>query len=107
MFECLDNFHLLNVTANVNVRNYVSVLEQSMDPFGMQWVPDRYKAFGHMSRQWAYLKCLRRVGVGHLEGLETAKEGSVAVQCWACPHEGVNLPLEWANVAEEDQYVFK
>lgn len=103
--ECLDNFRLLNVTANVNVRDYVSVLEQAMDAFGMEWVPDRYKVFRRMSRQWAYLKRLRRAGVGHLEGFENTKEGSMAMQCWACPWEGVNLPPDWANVPKEDQCI--
>ncbi len=106
MFECLDNFRLLNVIANVNVRDYVSVLKQSTDPYGTEWVPDRYKAFARMSRQWAYLKQLRRAGIGHLkDGLESVEEGSVAVQCWACPQEGVNLPPDWEKVPEKEQYV--
>ncbi|PBK62350.1 hypothetical protein ARMSODRAFT_1024951 [Armillaria solidipes] len=92
-FECLDNFRLLNILVNVNVRDYVSVLEQSTDP---------------MSRQWAYLKQLRRAGIGHLEdGLQSAEEGSVAVQCWACPQEGVNLPPDWEKVPEKEQYLFR
>ncbi|KAK0429798.1 hypothetical protein EV421DRAFT_1945930 [Armillaria borealis] len=107
-FECLDTFRLLNMTANINIRDYMSFLEQSTDPYGTEWVPDRYKAFGRMSRQWAYLKRLRRAGIGHLkEGLVSAEAGSVAIQCWACPREGVNLPSEWADVAEEDQYLYR
>lgn len=40
MFECLDTFHLLSVVENINVRDYVSTLEQKVDSWGMQWVPD-------------------------------------------------------------------
>ncbi|PBK85188.1 hypothetical protein ARMGADRAFT_1036489 [Armillaria gallica] len=67
-------------------------------------VLDRYKAFARMSRQWVYLKRLRRAGIGHLkDGLESAEEGSVAVQCWACPQEGVNLPPDWEKVPKKEQ----
>ncbi len=47
-FECLDTFHLLNVVANVDIRDYVSSLEQKVDVWGTKWVPDRYKVFGQM-----------------------------------------------------------
>ncbi len=106
-FECLNMFHLLNVTANMNIRDYVTFLKQSTDAYNTEWIPDQYKAFGRMSRQWAYLKRLKRVGIGHLkEGLDSVELGSVAIRCWACPREGVNLPPEWADVADEEQYMF-
>ncbi|KAF9013697.1 hypothetical protein BDZ89DRAFT_1046721 [Hymenopellis radicata] len=51
-----------------------------------------------MSRQWAFLGRLRRAGVGHLAGgWTTAKEGSVAVSCWACPREHINIPEGWRD----------
>ncbi|KAK0437899.1 hypothetical protein EV421DRAFT_1907100 [Armillaria borealis] len=107
-FECLDTFRLLSVVANVNVRDYVSTLEQKVDSWGMQWVPDRYKAFGRMSRQWAYLKHLKRAGVGHLKaGIHTAEEGLVAIVCWACPREGVNLPTGWRDSPAAKQYIYR
>ncbi|KAK0421951.1 hypothetical protein EV421DRAFT_1914722 [Armillaria borealis] len=61
-----------------------------------------------MSRQRAYLKRLKRVGISHLkEGLDSVEPGSVAIQCWACPREGVNLPPEWTDVADEKQYLYQ
>lgn len=97
-YEVLDQFRLLSVVAQVNVRDFVTVLEQITGPTHTEKVPDRYKAFGRMSRQWAYLMRLRRAGVGHLTGgVAAAAPGSVAVACWACPHEGVNIPADWRN----------
>ncbi|KAF8995279.1 hypothetical protein BDZ89DRAFT_925224, partial [Hymenopellis radicata] len=97
-FEVLDMFRLLSTVAQVNVRDFVTSLEQMTDPHGTEKVPDRYKAFGRMTRQWAFLLRLRRAGVGHLiGGWTTAKEGSVAVQCWACPREHVNIPEGWRD----------
>ncbi|KAF9003752.1 hypothetical protein BDZ89DRAFT_1049788 [Hymenopellis radicata] len=40
------------------------------------------------------------------EGLATAPLGSAAVLCWACPREGVNLPDDWREVADEDKFLF-
>ncbi|PBK60934.1 hypothetical protein ARMSODRAFT_897308 [Armillaria solidipes] len=103
-FECLDTFRLLNVITNVNVHDYVSTLEQKMDAWGMEWVPDRYKGFGRMSRQWACLMRLKRVGVGHLkDGISSVVEGSVAVPYWACPREGMNLPVGSRDLPAEVQ----
>lgn len=95
-YEVLDQFRLLSVVAQVNVRDFVTVLEQITAPHRTEKVPDRYKAFGRMTRQWAYLMRLRRAGVGHLPGgVSQAPPGSVAVECWACPREGINIPADW------------
>lgn len=100
----LDMYRRLKVIATVNVRDFVSVLESTTDPFGTEWTPDRYRAFGRMARQWAFLKRVRRSGVGHeLGGLDEAADGSVAVSCWACPRMGVNLPEGWDTVDSKEQ----
>ncbi|PBK90894.1 hypothetical protein ARMGADRAFT_933221, partial [Armillaria gallica] len=65
-FESLEMFQLLNMVANVNVCDYVSSLEQKMDPWETEWLPDRYKAFRRMSCQWTYLKQMKRAGVENL-----------------------------------------
>ncbi len=79
-FECLDTFRLLRVIATVNARDYVTFLERTTDPLGTSWVPDRYKCFGRMARQWSYLMHLRRAGVGHADGgIESATAGVVAI----------------------------
>ncbi len=97
-------FRLLSVVANINMRDYVSTLEQKVDCWGTEWVPDRYKAFRQMSQQWAYLKRLKWAGVGHLKGgLATAEQGSVVIPCWACPRDGVNLPSGWRNTPLKSQ----
>ena len=51
-----------------------------------------------MVREWRHLKMLKRTGQGHLLRLEDAGEGSCAVLCPACPHPGINLPLNWKEV---------
>lgn len=52
-----------------------------------------------MARQWAFLKRLQRAGRGHdPAGVDETKLGQCAVNCWACPHEGRNLPDGWRDV---------
>lgn len=100
-FEALNYYRRLNVTANVNVRDFVTCLERMTDPFGLHWVPDRYKSFALMSRQWSFLKRMRRQGIAHLPaGIKSAPLGSAAIRCWACPRPRVNLPEGWRDVDE-------
>ncbi|KAF9035672.1 hypothetical protein BDZ89DRAFT_946871 [Hymenopellis radicata] len=106
--EVLDLYRRLKVMATVNVRDFVSCLENLTDAWGTEWTPDRYKAFARMARQWALLMRVRWAGVAfEVGGLSNAAWGSVAVECWACPRVGVNLPVGWENVDEEHRYRFR
>lgn len=96
--ELLDFYRRLKVMATVNVRDFVSVLEDLTDPYSSAETPDRYKAFLRMSRQWNFLKRVRRSGVLYDTGLDDAPDGAVAVECWACPRLNVNLPPNWDSV---------
>lgn len=97
--ELLELYRRLKVIATVNVRDFVTTLENTTDPWGTEWTPDRYKELGNMSRQFSYLERVRRSGVPLDEGgLDMAKEGSLAVECWACPRLGVNMPANWEDV---------
>ncbi|KAJ7314160.1 hypothetical protein DFH08DRAFT_972914 [Mycena albidolilacea] len=60
-----------------------------------------------MARQWAVLKRLRRSGRGHDPGgVEKTKLGECAVICWACPHDGRNLPADWREVDPKYQFLY-
>jgi hypothetical protein len=49
---------------------------------------------------------LKRSGRGHeTEGVDGTKPGQCAVECPACPHPGQNMPLDWNEIPECDQYV--
>lgn len=53
-----------------------------------------------MCRQWALLKRYKRAGRGHdPDGVQATKGGGCAVLCWACPHDGINLPDGWRDVS--------
>ncbi|KAK7031679.1 CxC2 domain-containing protein [Favolaschia claudopus] len=103
----LKTFRLLNVIGNLTIHDFVKTLERSTDAAGLHSVPDRYKSFGLMSRQFSFLQRLRRAGRGHDErGVAETRQGECAVLCWACPHDAINLPIGWREVAPEFQYLF-
>ncbi|KAJ7107309.1 hypothetical protein C8R43DRAFT_905798 [Mycena crocata] len=107
-FETLELFRLLNVVGNMNVHDFVGSLERLTDATRIKRVPDRYKSFGRMSRQWAFLKRCKRAGHAHdPAGLEATKNnGACAVLCWACPHDGINLPEGWRDVDPEFRFLY-
>ncbi|KAJ7586193.1 hypothetical protein C8J56DRAFT_1052565 [Mycena floridula] len=67
-FKCLDQFGTLNVTATVNVRDYVTTLENLTDGMRTGDVADRYKSLGRMSHQYSFLLRMKRAGRGHEKG---------------------------------------
>ncbi|KAJ7038747.1 hypothetical protein C8F04DRAFT_909699, partial [Mycena alexandri] len=106
-FEVLELFRLLNVVGNMNVHDFVRSLERRTDPLLVTKIPDRYKVFGRMSRQFAYVQRALRAGLAHVtDGLKTAKPGALAVLCWPCPHDEKNLPEGWRDADPKYQFLY-
>ncbi|KAJ7106119.1 hypothetical protein C8R43DRAFT_906260, partial [Mycena crocata] len=106
-FSSLELFRLLCVIGNINVHDYVSTLERQTNAANAKSVPDRYKAYGLMSRQWNWLIRMKRAGCCHNpDGIYATKQGECAVGCWTCLLDGVNLPEGWRNVAPEFRFLY-
>ncbi|KAJ7429220.1 hypothetical protein B0H11DRAFT_2167516 [Mycena galericulata] len=110
-FSVLDLFRLLNVEGDANVHDFIGALERKTDALaasGISRVPDRYKAFLRMTRQYAFLQRTRRAGRGHdAAGLAATKAGECMVVCWACPYNGRNLPLKWRDIDAKYGFLYK
>ncbi|KAJ7701888.1 hypothetical protein B0H17DRAFT_1128104 [Mycena rosella] len=75
-FEALELYRLLNVMGNINVHDFVRMLERRTNPTKVKPIPDRYKAFGRMTRQYAFLKQAKRAGRAHdILGLDATPPG--------------------------------
>ncbi len=48
--EVLRLFRQLRVIATINVRDFLIVLERMTDPYGTEYMPDRYKVFARILR---------------------------------------------------------
>ncbi|KAK7045182.1 CxC2 domain-containing protein [Favolaschia claudopus] len=109
-FRTLETYRLYNVVGNFNVRDFVTSVERATDASAssnMTWLPDRYKQFNRVSRQWSFLMRLKRAGRGHdPRGVESTALGECAVRCWACPQDGRNLPDGWREVDAKYQFLY-
>ncbi|KAJ7457546.1 hypothetical protein B0H11DRAFT_1738205 [Mycena galericulata] len=109
-FRSLESYRLFSVVGNMNVKDFITSLERVTDASassGMTWLPDRYKQFQRMARQWSFLKRLQRAGRGHdPAGVDATALGECAVTCWACPHDGRNLPSNWRDVDPKLQFLY-
>ncbi|KAF7323529.1 CxC2 domain-containing protein [Mycena kentingensis (nom. inval.)] len=106
-YDALEQFRLLNTVGNLSAHDYVGTLERLTEPTGLEKTPDRYVAFGRMSRQYAFLLRCKRSGVAHDSADMTGvKPGALAVRCWACPVDGFNLPEGWKDCDEDDKFLY-
>ncbi|KAJ7097104.1 hypothetical protein B0H15DRAFT_945777 [Mycena belliarum] len=109
-FKTLEAFRLYNVTGNMNVHDFIRALERATDTTswtGMTWLPDRYKQFQRMARQWAFLMRVKRAGRGQdPRGVEKTRQREAAVICWACPYDGRNLPEGWRDVDPKYRFLY-
>ncbi|KAJ7028878.1 hypothetical protein C8F04DRAFT_1265444 [Mycena alexandri] len=109
-FRSLEGYRMYNVVGNLNVRDYITALERMTDTTassGMTWLPNRYKQFQRMARQWAFVKRVRRVGRGHHPGgVGATKLSETAVRCWPCPHDKRNIPEDWRDVDPKFRFLY-
>ncbi|KAH8802319.1 hypothetical protein DL96DRAFT_1718947 [Flagelloscypha sp. PMI_526] len=106
-FRCLDTFRLLNVSGGVNATDFLAALARKVDGASLNNVLTRSKQFRIMARQYAWLLRAKRAGYGcGNRSLSRMAAGSCAVECWACPQEGKNLPLGWEEVSPEYKFLF-
>ncbi|KAJ7163989.1 hypothetical protein C8R43DRAFT_1122949 [Mycena crocata] len=105
-FAALDLFRLLSVVGNMNVHDFVGSLERMTDSLRTSSVPDRYKAFGRMSRQYAFCERAKHTGLVHApKGVKRTKSGEMGLDCWTCPHRR-NLPNGWDAVDAKYQFLY-
>lgn len=68
---------------------------------------EQYKSFSRIHRQYVYSKSVLRSGWAHSpHGISAIPQGGLAVSCWACPHDGINLPSNWKDAPADSRYEF-
>ena len=63
-----------------------------------RYTQNRYEQFNLAARVFAYLKEVKRAG-----GAYPDFDGDLAVHCPCCPHEGINIPLDWHTAAPQQR----
>ncbi|KAK7013626.1 hypothetical protein VNI00_019462 [Paramarasmius palmivorus] len=107
-FRVLALFHALTLKGKINLYDFYYGLEMRSNGGGCTDIKDRYDSFRRVTRQWRYLKMLKRAGIGNerSRSLEDIQKGELAVQCIACPRPGINLPVDWESVPEQKRFLY-
>ncbi|KIM71111.1 hypothetical protein PILCRDRAFT_17369 [Piloderma croceum F 1598] len=95
-FAVLKQFHHLTLQGKTTAYDFYNSLVHATDNTGLKLPPKRYNKFMMVMRWWRHIKMLKRAGHGHdPAGVVATEQGSLAVECPACPHDGHNLPANW------------
>lgn len=106
-FRVLEDFDLENLETKASAQRYYAKLRRLTSNAFPQSVPDRYREFMRIMREWRNLQQRMRAGVHYTRGpgaTPAIAPGGLALFCPACPQPGVNLPDDWQQ--QDDQYVF-
>ncbi|TFK68354.1 hypothetical protein BDN72DRAFT_870985 [Pluteus cervinus] len=105
-FGLLEHFQLLSFMSKVSAFEYYQTLIRLTDNTG-DAVPDRYRAFTRIVRQWRHIRLMKRMGRGHHpEGIAGTAQGECVVLCPACPHPGKNLPENYESESPELAWLY-
>ncbi|KAJ7578939.1 hypothetical protein C8J56DRAFT_796992 [Mycena floridula] len=107
-FRVIEQFHLLTLTGKVTPYDFYTSLQRLTDNTGCEKLPDRYRGFLRMAREYRHLIACKRAGRGNDEdrGVSETRPGEIAVQCPACPRPGVNLPNGWENASSDQKFIY-
>ena len=118
-FDLLDTYHKISLQGKLNLYDFYSAIMQKTDNRGsskpkvgvfnrtvrtMADLPPKYRyhEISRCVRQWRHLKDLKRGAAGHsTTTVDKLGEGTLAIECPACPHPGRNLPAGWENESGE------
>ena len=116
-FHLLDFFHQLQSHNKTNLYNFYNTIVRlsnnaGLSPeivspkgpifylFAQPIIQHRYNEISLVYRMWVHLHILKRGGAAyHPGGADSLPDGSMAVECPACPHPGRNIDAQ--ALAEE------
>ncbi|KAG6819306.1 hypothetical protein H0H93_013169 [Arthromyces matolae] len=106
-FELLKLFQLLSFMSKISAVEFYQTLVRLTDNTGLVDIPDRYRVFLRMVREWRHVKLLKRAARGHDPGgAAMTLPGECAVICPACPYPDINLPSDWADAPTDQQWLY-
>jgi hypothetical protein len=93
-FSCLDDHRYEYLECKSSRYQYHNKMRRLTSPKYPAAAPNRYAELGRVSRQWRNLKYRKWFW---LLDNSSAKRGTMALFCAACPQDGVNLPPDWIS----------
>ncbi|KAI0073201.1 hypothetical protein K474DRAFT_1722408 [Panus rudis PR-1116 ss-1] len=106
-FHVLDTFENLTLQGKTNQYDFYKALERITDSTGLVDEHGRYHQFTEVVRIWEHLQLLKRNARAHIpNGISTITEGSLAMDCAACPQPEKNLPEDWTNAPADRMWLY-
>ncbi|KAJ7859269.1 hypothetical protein B0H13DRAFT_2356157 [Mycena leptocephala] len=111
-FAVVRLFQIMNCLGKVSAHDFMRSLELLTNNDGLHPVPILRRSFRHIIRQYCTTLMMKRAGRGHdLSGVNGTKQGELALQCRACPQDGMNVPprwdrIDWAQMSEDLRYKY-
>ena len=118
-FDVLDQFHIETLECHTSAHNFYTKLQRitynrlpSLVPVHILQIgkslwqsinfffQDRYRELMRVSREWRYLKSLKRTGFAHKPN-QMQKPGDLALFCPSCPQPGINVSEDEVKYAED------
>ncbi|KIJ30126.1 hypothetical protein M422DRAFT_130893, partial [Sphaerobolus stellatus SS14] len=92
-FRVLKLFHMLNHVSRTTPWDFAGTMKRLTDNIDHQGVPDLYKTFKVVQRQWRIVRTWKRSGIR--DPSTRRKPGGLVFPCVSCPLPGVNLDTDW------------
>ncbi|KAJ7789959.1 hypothetical protein B0H14DRAFT_3094779 [Mycena olivaceomarginata] len=108
-FRALRRFAHMTLESKCSAYEFYNSLAHETNNTGLDPSRDRYEEFLRMTRQWQHLMLLKRAGRAHDpcdDRIGATKAGELALLCPACPHPGINLPVDWDKVPVEKAFLY-
>ncbi|KAI0074003.1 hypothetical protein K474DRAFT_1677445 [Panus rudis PR-1116 ss-1] len=105
-FQLLNYFQQLTHQAKTNVYDFQRTLSRVTNNSGLvSWV--RYHSLTHVHRLWRHLTMLKHAGRVHdPDGIDATSQGSLAIECPACPQPDRNIPNDWQSAPEDTIWLY-
>ncbi|KAJ3819033.1 hypothetical protein F5880DRAFT_1625783 [Lentinula raphanica] len=107
-YRVMNMFHVLTLQGKVTTYDFYAGLEKMTDNAALINLPDRYRSFSRMMKEWRHLKMAKRSGRGNdaERTLAETKSGEMGIKCPACPRPDVNLPANWREAPPKKRYLY-
>lgn len=100
-FRILDDFNLDNLETKSSAQRYYAKITRLTSNAFPQSVPDRYREFTRVIREWRNIELRKHSGVFGKDAGKDIPRGGLVSFCPACPQPGINLPNDWKE--DKDQ----
>ncbi|KAG9092599.1 hypothetical protein FS749_015599 [Ceratobasidium sp. UAMH 11750] len=87
----------------VSAQGYYNVLVRLTNSLLPHQVPDRYREFLRVTRQWQHLQDLKRAGSTQIARVSQAT-ADLVLRCPVCPQRGVNFQLQ--DIQDDDRHLY-